>query len=187
MLAGKGRTPEIVLEPGEERAVLLAATNLIQDFIRVTGKRPYFNRNPFFGKTTQIIIGTLGRSPIIDHLAAQGKLATNGISGEWESYVLQVVTNPMPGVKTALVIAGSDRRGTIYGIYQLSELIGVSPWYWWADVPVPHRKLVALRGDLLQQGPPAVKYRGIFLNDEDWGLRPWAAKDLGARKRQHRP
>ncbi len=177
LLASKGRNCRIIIEAGEDHAVALAAMNLKQDFVRVAGNPSWFH-NPFSRKPNPIIIGTLGRSPIIDRLAAEGKLATNGISGQWESYVLQVVTNPMPGVKTALVIAGSDRRGTIYGIYQLSELIGVSPWYWWADVPVPQRKLVALRGDLLRQGPPAVKYRGIFLNDEDWGLRPWAAKTL---------
>jgi hypothetical protein len=79
-------------------------------------------------------------------------------------------------VDAALVIAGSDRRGTIYGIYQLSEMIGVSPWYWWADVPEKQKKILALHGDIFKQGPPAVKYRGIFLNDEDWGLRPWASK-----------
>jgi hypothetical protein len=105
-------------------------------------------------------------------------LATNGVSGAWESYVLQNVKNPLPGVDAALVIAGSDRRGTIYGIYQLSEMIGVSPWYWWADVPVKQRKALALHGDIFKQGPPAVKYRGIFLNDEDWGLRPWASKTV---------
>src|SRR5262249_30080905 len=76
----------------------------------------------------------------------------------------------------ALVIAGSDRRGTIYGIYQLSETIGVSPWYWWADVPVRTNKLLVLSGGQSKQGPPAVEYRGIFINDEDWSLRPWAAK-----------
>jgi hypothetical protein len=89
---------------------------------------------------------------------------------------LQVVKDPLPGVEQALVIAGSDRRGTIFGIYQLSEMLGVSPWYWWADVPVKKQNFIGVRGDRLVQGPPAVKYRGIFLNDEDWGLRPWAAK-----------
>ena len=71
---------------------------------------------------------------------------------------------------------GSDRRGTAYGLLQLSEKIGVSPWYWWADVPVPHRDTVALRLAAPQVETPGVKYRGIFINDEDWGINLWAAR-----------
>jgi len=82
----------------------------------------------------------------------------------------------LPGIGAALVITGSDKRGTIYGLYQVSEWMGVSPWYWWADVPPKKKEFVAFRKGIFQQGPPAVKYRGIFLNDEDWGLRPWAAQ-----------
>ena len=165
----------ILVETGADRAVLRAGEDLAADVQRVTGTKPKLvtraNR-----KTAPIIIGTLGQSKMIDRLVAEGKLDVTGVRGQWESYVLQVVKNPGSGVEQALIIAGSDRRGTIYGIYQLSELIGVSPWYWWADVPVPKEKFVALRGDVFKQGPPAVKFRGIFLNDEDWGLQPWAAK-----------
>ena len=174
---GDGKTAAaIFIETNDQPAVLRAAGDLADDFARVTGTKPGIKSDFAATDKIAVIIGTLGKSKTIDRLAAEGKLATNGVSGSWESYVLQMVKNPLPGVERALVIAGSDRRGTIYGIYQLSEMIGVSPWYWWADVPVKRKNLLALRGDLLQQGPPAVKYRGIFLNDEDWGLRPWAAK-----------
>ena len=166
----------VFIEAGAEPAVRRAAADLAADFARVTGTKPAIENDVAAAQNPGVIIGTLGNSQTIDRLAAEGKLATNGISGGWESYILQVVRNPLPGVERALVIVGSDRRGTIFGIYHLSELIGVSPWYWWADVPVAKKPLLALRGDLFQQGPPAVKYRGIFLNDEDWGLRPWAAK-----------
>ncbi len=165
----------IFVETNEVRAVNRAAGDLVADVERVTGSKPELAPNAD-GRTNAVIIGTLGQSKIIDRLMAQGKLDVAGVRGQWESYVLQVVQNPLPGVAQALVIAGSDRRGTIYGIYQLSELIGVSPWYWWADVPVPRKHFVAIQGDIFKQGPPAVKYRGIFLNDEDWCLRPWAAK-----------
>jgi hypothetical protein len=168
----------IFVETNDERAVLRAAGDLADDFARVAGTKPEIANQSSTDKKIGVIIGTIGRSKIVDRLAAEGKLATNGISGQWESYVLQIVKNPLPGVDAALVIAGSDRRGTIYGIYGLSEMIGVSPWYWWADVPVKQRKTLALRGDIFKQGPPAVKYRGIFLNDEDWGLRPWTSKTL---------
>jgi hypothetical protein len=166
----------ILVETNDERAVIRAAGDLVEDMNYVTGAKPRLINQPAGDEKFPVIVGTIGKSKIMDALAAEGKLATNGISGAWESFVLQVVNNPRPGIQRALVIAGSDRRGTIYGIYHLSELIGVSPWHWWADVPVPKRKFLALRGDRFQQGPPAVKYRGIFLNDEDWGLRPWAAK-----------
>ena len=167
------RPAGIFIEPSEDRAVVRAARDLAADMESVGGTKPGMVPEPEDGC---VIIGTLGRSKLIDALAAAGKLNTNGVAGERESYVLQIVKNPLPGVKQALVIAGSDRRGTIYGVYELSEMIGVSPWYWWADVPVKKKKTLALRGDLHKQGPPAVKYRGIFLNDEDCGLRPWASQ-----------
>jgi hypothetical protein len=171
---GKSAAP-IFVETNDERAVRRAAGDLVQDVARVTGTQPMLASDSA-GKINLVIVGTLGHSKTIDRLAAEGKLDAGGIRGQWESYVLQIVKTPLPGVETALVIAGSDRRGTIYGIYQLSELIGVSPWYWWADVPVKKKNYVAIHGDIFKQGPPAVKYRGIFLNDEDWGLRPWASR-----------
>ena len=176
VLASNGITGAIFIESNEDPSVRRATGDLAEDFARVTGTKPAVDNNFSAANKTRVIVGIIGKSKIIGQLAAAGKLATNGVTGGWESYLLQVVKNPLPGVASALVIAGSDRRGTIYGIYQLSEIIGVSPWYWWADVPVTPAKSLALRGDLFKQLPPAVKYRGIFLNDEDWGLRPWAAK-----------
>jgi hypothetical protein len=176
ILADGKIAPAIFVETNDERAVLRAAGDLADDFARVIGTKPEIeNQSSPHGKI-RVIIGTIGKSEIIDQLAADGTLETNGVSGQWESYVLQIVKDPLPGVDAALVIAGSDRRGTIYGIYQLSEMIGVSPWYWWADVPVKQRKTLALHGGIFKQGPPTVKYRGIFINDEDWGLNPWASK-----------
>ncbi|HEY1788758.1 MAG TPA: glycosyl hydrolase 115 family protein [Verrucomicrobiae bacterium] len=166
----------IFVDTNVNGAVVRAAGDLADDFVRVTGVKPVIEQATPANKDVRIIIGTLGQSEMVDRLAAEGKLDTTGIKGQWESYILQVVTNPMPNVDRALVIAGSDRRGTIYGIYQLSAMIGVSPWYWWADVPVAKKNLIALRGSLIKQGPPGVQYRGIFINDEDWGLNPWASK-----------
>lgn len=172
---GKTAVP-LFVETNTDHAVLRAAGDLADDFASVTGVKPGIENQFDATKKIRVIIGTLGESKIIDQLAAGGKLDVAGLRGQWESYALQIVKNPLPGVDAALVIAGSDRRGTIYGIYTLSELIGVSPWHWWADVPVAQKKFLALHGDSFKQGPPAVKYRGIFLNDEDWGLRPWASK-----------
>jgi hypothetical protein len=166
----------ILVETNNDRAVLRAADDLAADFSRVTGRKPAVENFFSGGEKTRIVIGTIGQSEIIDRLVAQKKLDVSGISGAWESYVLQAVENPLPGIPRALVIAGSDRRGTIFGIYEVSERIGVSPWNWWADVPVKHQDFISVGGVRLEQGPPAVKYRGIFLNDEDYGLRPWASK-----------
>ena len=84
-----------------------------------------------------MVVGVVGHSALLDRLATAGKIDVSAIRGQWEASVTAVVARPWPGVERALVIAGSDKRGTIYGIYDLSEQIGVSPWYWWADVPVP--------------------------------------------------
>ena len=174
ILSSDGKATAIFIEPAEDRAVARAAGDLVNDLERASSAKPEVLSDSTNRRL--LIVGTLGTSRIIEQLAAAGKLDTNGITGAWESYVMQIVEHPLPGVDEALVIAGSDRRGTIYGIYELSEMIGVSPWCWWADVPMKHRKTLALHGDFHKQGPPAVKYRGIFLNDEDWGLRPWASK-----------
>jgi hypothetical protein len=168
----------LYLDAGEERAVKRAAGDLAQDVERVTGARPRVTQNTTDLKGRLVIIGSLGKSPILDRLSAAGRLDATGLSGAWESFVLQVVKDPLPGVEQALVIAGSDRRGAIYGIYELSLAIGVSPWYYWADVTPRKKERLAIRAGVVRQGPPAVKYRGIFLNDEDWGLRPWAAETL---------
>ena len=125
-----------------------------------------------------ILVGVLGRSPEIDALVATGKLDVSAVSDKWESAVTAVVSAPRAGVKCALVIAGSDRRGAAFALFTLSRQMGVSPWAWWADVPVSHHAAVYVRAGQRVQPEPSVQYRGIFLNDEDWGLRPWASKKM---------
>ncbi|KAK3321852.1 hypothetical protein B0H66DRAFT_475250 [Apodospora peruviana] len=122
-----------------------------------------------------VIAGTIGHSTIIDHLIASKAIDVSAVKGKWESFVSQVVKNPVPGCSAALVVAGSDPRGTIFGIYDISEQIGVSPWYFWADSPVrPNKNIYALSTKKVQ-GPPSVKYRGFFLNDEQPALTNWVA------------
>ncbi len=125
------------------------------------------------------MIGTISKSSIIDRLIREHKLDVSPITGKWEATVVQVVEKPMPGVARALVIAGSDKRGTIFGIYDLSEQIGVSPWCWWADVPVIHRDGLFVAPGRYVHGEPAVKYRGIFLNDEAPALTGWVNATYG--------
>ncbi len=131
-------------------------------------------------KSKEIIIaGTIGKSPVIDEMIRKKKLAVNDISGKWEAFSIQIVRKPMKGVKKALVIAGSDKRGTIFGIYEVSRQIGVSPWYWWADVPVSHKDAIYASDIRYVQGSPSVKYRGIFLNDEAPDLSNWIRAKYG--------
>jgi hypothetical protein len=126
-----------------------------------------------------VIIGTLGHGKLIDRLAAMHKIDVSAIRGRWETSVTQVVTDPIPGVKRALVIAGADKRGTIFAIYDLSEQIGISPWAWWADVPVQHQDNLFVDAGPYFQAEPAVKYRGIFLNDEAPSLSGWVQEKFG--------
>jgi len=122
---------------------------------------------------TVIIAGTIGKSDVINALIASGKLNAKPIIGKWEGFISEVISNPLPGVDKALVIAGADLRGTIYGLYDVSEQIGVSPWYWWADSPVRKAQGIWALGKKKIQGSPSVKYRGFFLNDEQPALTNW--------------
>jgi hypothetical protein len=126
-----------------------------------------------------VILGTIGKSPLIDDLIRRHKFDIRGVAGKWESAVMIIVDWPIPGVRHALVIAGSDKCGTIFRIYDLSEQIGVSAWYWWADVRVPHQDVLFVEPGRHIQPVPAVKYRGIFLNDEAPALTGWVNEKSG--------
>ena len=165
-------------DPADFPGVLRAAGDLQADIERVTSHKPAASAaRP--DATDLVIIGTLGRSAAIDALVAGGKLDASDLRGKWESFVITTIPQPMPGVKRALVIAGSDKRGTIYGIYELSEQLGVSPWYWWADVPPKKRSQAYILPGRYASGEPAVRYRGIFLNDEAPCLIGWAKEKFG--------
>ncbi len=128
--------------------------------------------------SNSIIVGTLGYNKLIDKLIAKKKLDVTSLKGKWESFHMEVILNPFPGVKKALVVVGSDRRGTAYGLFSISEAIGVSPWYWWADAPVAKQKELCIKIKKMTSNEPTVKYRGVFINDEDWGLLQWAKKNF---------
>lgn len=129
-----------------------------------------------------IIAGTIGHSTLIDSLISAGSLDVSAVQGKWESYTTRVINKPSPGVDWALVIAGSDRRGTIYGLYTLSEQMGVSPWHFWADVPYKTKKAVYVPANAVKnQGPPSVKYRGFFINDEAPALAGWVSANFGPK------
>ncbi|WP_457420929.1 glycosyl hydrolase 115 family protein [Roseateles sp. P5_E7] len=154
----------IVTAPNADPLEAFVAKDLADDFKRL-GLRTGIKG------AVQIWVGTAGRHAQID---AAG-LDLSKLKGCWECFQIALLRNPAPGVKAALVIAGADRRGTAYGVYTLSQALGVSPWHWWADVaPLKRGPLHVSLSEPLHDGP-AVKYRGLFINDEDWGLFPWAA------------
>jgi hypothetical protein len=175
-LVRDGQAAVIVAAPEDFKVVSIATNDLAADVDRVTGRRPAVRTDATGLAAPLVLVGTLGKSPPIDSLIATGKLDVAALRGARESFVITTVADPFPGVPSALVIVGSDRRGTAYGVYELSQAIGVSPWYWWADVTPAKKTALFVAAGTRRFGPPSVQYRGIFLNDEDWGLQPWAAK-----------
>jgi hypothetical protein len=184
VLATHGRTAPLFVSALDDPGVIRAVGDLRADIGRVTGVEPQLSNEPPAGARELVLVGTLGKSPRIDQLVREGKLSTTGLAGRWETFVRQTVRDPMPGVDQALVIAGSDRRGTIYGVYDLSAHIGVSPWYWWADVPVRHQSELVIPAGRYTLGEPAVKYRGIFINDEAPAFSGWAREKFGGVNHQ---
>lgn len=159
--------------------IKIAVKNLQADFYKVTGVEPDLGTEISNSNQPVLIIGTVGVDQSIDELIKKGKLNKDELSGKNEKYLIQNVTDPFDGIKEAIVIAGSDKRGTIYGIYELSKQIGVSPWYYWADVPIEKRSVLSFERGTYTDGEPAVKYRGIFLNDEAPALSGWSHTVFG--------
>ncbi|HVG43054.1 MAG TPA: glycosyl hydrolase 115 family protein [Chitinophagaceae bacterium] len=178
-LSSAAGTAFIMIDPVDAEVVQVAAASLKDDIKKVTNYIPTIIQ----GKTNQeiefaVIAGTIGQSSYIDELIKRGNLPWQQLSGKWEAYHISLVSNPAKNIKRALVIAGSDRRGTAFGIFELSRRIGVHPFYWWADIIPQKKKGLFIKEGASITGQPSVKYRGIFLNDEDWGLQPWAAKNM---------
>lgn len=182
-LVANGVPCPIYIDSSEDKGVMIAAGNLQQDILQVCGKKPELLTSTSSKRC--IIAGTYG-TPFIKKLMSAGKIDKKELDGKNEKYILQVIANPCEGIDEAVVIIGSDRRGTIYGIYELSEQMGVSPWYWWADVPVMKQANVYIKPGQYSDGEPAVTYRGIFLNDEAPCLTRWVKHTYGTNYGDHR-
>jgi len=170
------KIPAIYVEKQDAEVVRIAADALASDLQFVSGTKPAVISTQNGQNDYLIIAGTIGQSPVIDALIQSKKLDVSNIMGKWESFTITTIDAPMQGVKQALVLVGRNPRSTAYGLFEISRAAGVSPWVWWADVvPAKQTTLLVLPGTFISR-EPSVKYRGIFLNDEDWGLQPWAAK-----------
>jgi hypothetical protein len=184
---GRGRFPAVarrhaapvVVNSHDYPGVVRVVGDLRSDIKKVTGVKPAVSVDRVPRRSNVIIVGTIGRSPIIDRLVSRGRLDVSGIRGKWETSLEEVVAHPMPGVRRALVIAGSDQRGTIYGAYDVSRGIGVSPWSYWDDITPRHHDALYVRPGRHTQGTPAVKYRGFFINDEAPASDRWAPRVFG--------
>ena len=175
-LCAGGESCDIFVSPEDFEVVKKAASLFAEDIGRVTGTKGHVQvGNPGEGQNI-VVIGTLNHNSFIDKLAGDNQIDVTGIQNGWEQYLIKTVENPVKGIKRALIIAGCDRRGTAYGTFALSEAIGVSPLYWWADVPVKKKNALYLQKTDYVSKAPSVKYRGFFINDEGWGITPWASK-----------
>ena len=171
-LVEKGVPAAVVTDPVDKPGVLIAAETLREDFARVCGvKAPAQGARALYAGTKD--------SPLIKRLAAEGRIDTTPLNGQYETYILRVDGD-------VVIIAGADMRGTIYGIYEISEQMGVSPWYDWADVPVPHSTDISLATGTYTVPQPGVRYRGIFLNDEAPCLTSWVKNTYGTDYGDHR-
>ena len=148
----------------EYEGVKMAIENLREDMQRVLGQKP--QTSSISPLTSNILIGTLGKNKDID------RLKLPDLKGKREKFIITTVGNQV-------IIAGSDKRGTIYGIYELSRQLGVSPWYWWADAPIAHHDVAYVKNGTYTAGEPAVEFRGLFLNDEAPCLTTWVKNTFG--------
>lgn len=181
-----GEVSQLLINSSDFPGVIRAFNDLQHDIYKVTGMTPVLNNDKVTNVKNVIIAGTIGKSKLIDDLVTKKFINAKDLSGKWEKFIIKTVENPMPGIDRALIIAGSDKRGTIYGIYDLSEQIGVSPWYWWADVPVQKKENLFVVPGTYTKGEPAVKYRGIFINDEAPCLTGWVKNKYGTDYGDHR-
>jgi hypothetical protein len=170
------RVPAIYTDENDAVLVRKAAGLLQHDLELVTGEKPAIRHLPVWGENI-IVIGTL-ESRLIKQLIQNKKLDVSKIRGKWEAYQMQVLQSPFKGIGKALVIVGSDRRGAAYGVFEVSRQMGVSPWYWWADVPVKKKTKLFVKNAVTIDSP-LVKYRGIFINDEAPALSGWSKEKFG--------
>lgn len=169
----------IYVDPGDDLLVKKSAELFQHDIEMVTGIKPSLINEIPKKASCLIVIGSIEKSSLLKKLIAGKKINAGNIKGKWETFQLQTLTGILPNIKNTLVIAGSDRRGTAYGVFEISKQMGVSPWYWWADVPVKKQSDLYIKLNTLLTDGPKVKYRGIFINDEAPALSGWSKEKFG--------
>ncbi len=174
----------ILVDSNDYLLIRKAAFLLASDMQSVSLKQSTVSHTTFSSNRIAIIIGSADRSSLIKELVQQKKISIPELKNKWEAYSIQSVKNPYKGIDQALVIVGSDRRGAAFGVFELSKQMGVSPWHWWADVPVQKRKEIYIRSNTKISDAPKVKYRGIFINDEAPAFSNWSREKFGGFNHQ---
>ena len=179
ILTEAGNAAPLYVSSQDYPGVLRVLNHIQADIANVSNAKPEIHKDVIPPSKEIVIVGTIGKSPVIDQLIKENKLNVDGISGKWETYLITTIEKPFPNIDRAMVITGSDKRGTIFGLYDLSSKIGVSPWYWWADVPVKKQSNLYVLPGRFSIGEPKVKYRGIFINDEAPAFSGWTFEKFG--------
>ncbi|HEY7773397.1 MAG TPA: glycosyl hydrolase 115 family protein [Marinagarivorans sp.] len=184
LIANRKKPATILVDRNDDPGVVRAANVFAGDLKKVLGKQGALNHGLPDGASkaalnSVFLFGTLGQSKLIDQLIEAKQIDVANIEGQWDGYIIQHVVQPYEGVDSALVVIGANKRGTSYGIYDIAEQMGVSPWYFWADVPVKARESLYVKSDVKIREVPKVKYRGIFLNDEAPALTGWVQENFG--------
>lgn len=178
VMVDNGKAVPVLIDENEVEGIKKIAELFCKDIGRVSGTEPKII-NESGEERTIIIAGTLEGNETLKKLVKQGKLDASLLEGKWETFVVTTIDKPMKGVDKALIVAGSDKRGAMYGLFDISEQAGVSPWHFWADVAPKKHKTLAVAKGIHSLGEPKVKYRGIFLNDEAPALGGWAEENYG--------
>lgn len=178
IVAKDSSVARFIFDESDHKGVIRAVGDLRSDVERVTGLRPQIASEDESGLPL-LVIGTIGNSDVIDRLVVDNRLDVSDIKGKWESFVIATIPARNSQERTSLVVAGSDKRGTIYGIYEISQQLGVSPWHWWADVPARQRVSAFVKSGRYVSDEPKVRYRGIFINDEAPAMTGWAGSKFG--------
>jgi hypothetical protein len=174
----------IYTDNNDDQLIQIAAELLQKDIETVTGFKPSIIHSLDKPHPHLLIIGNIEKSTTLKKLIVQKKINAVSIQGKWEAFQLRTLRAPFKGTQNALIIAGSDRRGTAFGVFELSRQIGVSPWYWWADVPVKKKAALYIKPNTIVTDAPKVKYRGIFINDEAPALSGWSKEKFGGFNHQ---
>ncbi|HLG38332.1 MAG TPA: glycosyl hydrolase 115 family protein, partial [Chitinophagaceae bacterium] len=178
-IVSANNTAIICTDPADFDLIRRSASLLQQDVEMVTGKKLSLATSLPSSAKNIIIIGTIEKSKIIQQLIQLKKLSVNKIKNKWDAYLIQTVANPFKGITSAIVITGGNKRGVAYGTLELSKQMGVSPWYWWADVPVKKKATLYFKSGITLSDAPKVKYRGIFINDEAPAFSGWTKEKFG--------
>lgn len=174
----------IYVDQSEESLIHVTAELLQKDIKAVTGITADISNTIPEKAGTLIVLGTIGKSALLQLLETKKQVNNKNISQKWEAYHIQTISSPLKGINNAIIIAGADRRGLAFGVFEFSKQLGVSPWYWWADVPVEKKQAVFIKKNLSITDAPQVKYRGIFINDEAPALSGWTKEKFGGFNHQ---